>query len=249
MDPQPSAPSDSEPLRGLGRLLDLQALDLAIDRLVARRDELSSEREIRDSRERVADAEARLGEVRLTADEVSRAQSRLESDIDGITRKMEGERRRLFDGTVANAKELQSIEAEVAGLAARKSRVEDQLLELMERREELDTQLAPLQAEAEEARRALATVEEGSARELVEVEDSLRQRAAERDALVPLFDPELLELYEDTRRQKRGVGVAGLVNGVCQGCHQQLSPVYLERLKRTDGIRRCEHCRRILIVA
>jgi predicted nucleic acid-binding Zn-ribbon protein len=62
-----------------------------------------------------------------------------------------------------------------------------------------------------------------------------------------VFDPGLLELYEDLRRQKKGIGAAALVDGVCQGCHQQLSAVDLDRLRRADGIRRCVHCRRILV--
>jgi predicted nucleic acid-binding Zn-ribbon protein len=65
--------------------------------------------------------------------------------------------------------------------------------------------------------------------------------------MLPSFDADLLELYEDLRRQKKGVGAAALVDGVCQGCHQQLSAVELDRLRRADGIRRCEHCRRILV--
>jgi predicted nucleic acid-binding Zn-ribbon protein len=38
-----------------------------------------------------------------------------------------------------------------------------------------------------------------------------------------------------------------LVDGVCQGCHEQLSAMQLDKLKKTDGVRRCEHCRRILV--
>jgi predicted nucleic acid-binding Zn-ribbon protein len=67
--------------------------------------------------------------------------------------------------------------------------------------------------------------------------------------LVPVFDEELLELYEDLRKQKKGVGAAALVDGVCQACHEQLSALELAHLKRTDGIRRCEHCRRIVVFA
>ena len=67
--------------------------------------------------------------------------------------------------------------------------------------------------------------------------------------MVPEFDPELLDLYEELRRSKRGVGVAMLTDAVCQGCHQKLSAMYLDRLKRAEGIRRCEYCRRILVFA
>ena len=86
-----------------------------------------------------------------------------------------------------------------------------------------------------------------SAAELEDIGRSLASRIGERELLVAEFDPELLELYEDLRRQKKGVGAAALVDGVCQGCHQKLSAMELDRLKRTEGVKRCEYCRRILI--
>jgi len=75
----------------------------------------------------------------------------------------------------------------------------------------------------------------------------LRAHVSLRAVDVLAFDRAAQARFEDLRRQKQGVGAAALVAGVCQGCHQQLSPVYLDRLKRDDGIWRCEHCRRILI--
>jgi predicted nucleic acid-binding Zn-ribbon protein len=75
----------------------------------------------------------------------------------------------------------------------------------------------------------------------------MAQRNAERAGLLPSFDEDLLDLYEDLRRQKRGVGAAALVDGVCQGCHQKLSAMELSRLKKVQGVKRCEYCRRILV--
>ena len=60
---------------------------------------------------------------------------------------------------------------------------------------------------------------------------------------------ELLELYDDLRRQKKGIGAAAIVDGVCQACHEKLSAMELDRLKRDDGIKRCEYCRRIVVFA
>ena len=54
--------------------------------------------------------------------------------------------------------------------------------------------------------------------------------------------------YEDLLRQKKGVGAAALIDGVCQGCHQKLSALELSHLKSQD-VKRCEYCRRILIPA
>jgi predicted nucleic acid-binding Zn-ribbon protein len=232
---------------GVEVLLELQEADLTLDRLRARLQALEEEGELRAARERLAAAESRLGELRLALDEVTREQRKLEQDVEFLERKIDAERKRLFDGSVANPKELQSIEAEVESLRARKGRVEDQVLERMERREELEGQLGPAEAEVGEARRRVAELEEASARELGEVERALEERSAERERLAAGIDPGLLELYEDLRRQKKGVGAVALVGGVCQGCHQKLSPMYLERLKRTPGVKRCEYCRRILV--
>jgi predicted nucleic acid-binding Zn-ribbon protein len=227
--------------------LELQELDLSIDRLHARRELLESGEDLRAARDKRNAVERRLGEVKLALDDVSRQQRRLEGDVDSLDQKMKADEKRLYDGTVANPKELQSIRAEIENLRGRKGRMEDQLLELMERREELESSLGPVDAEATEHRDRVAEIEESQASELENIEQALVDRTAEREALLPEFDEELLELYTDLRRQKKGVGAVALVDGVCQGCHQKLSPMYIEGLKKTEGIRRCEYCRRILV--
>jgi uncharacterized protein len=163
--------------------------------------------------------------------------------------KIAAEERRLYDGSVANPKELESIQHEIEALRRRKSIIEDQVLIQMERREEMETRLPGLEAELAEARDRLTEIGGSEAAELESIGRALAERTAERAALLPQIDEELLELYEDLRAQKRGVGAAALEDGVCQGCHQKLSPLELESIKRSEGIRRCAYCRRILVLA
>jgi predicted nucleic acid-binding Zn-ribbon protein len=153
----------------------------------------------------------------------------------------------MYDGSVMNPKELDAIQHEVANLTQRRIRLEDELLEQMERREDLEAKIAQAEGEASEARTRLGEISGDSAHELEDISRGLAQRTGERQQLVPLFDEELLELYDDLRRQKRGVGAAALQDGVCQGCHQKLSAMELERLKRSQDVKRCEYCRRILV--
>jgi predicted nucleic acid-binding Zn-ribbon protein len=235
--------------KGLDRLLELQELDLSIDRLHSRHATLEAGEDLRTARERLGEAEARLGELRLQISEVAVAQRRLENDVDSMSQKLEAERKRLYDGSVANVRELQSIEHEVENIVKRRTRMEDELLERMEQREELDSKLPAVEADVAETRARVAEIEEGSGRELVEIERALEARAREREALLPAFDQELLQLYEDLRPQKKGVAAAALEDGICGGCHQKLSPVYLDRMKRDEGVKRCEYCRRILVPA
>jgi uncharacterized protein len=240
-------PQPSKAIRGLDRLLELQDLESAIDRLSARRDALEAAGELRSAREVARAAEDHVGQLKLQVDQVGTHQRRLESDVDSMTQKMEGERKRLYDGTVANPKELQSIEHEVANLHARIGRIEDEQLELMERREDLERSLVDAETEAAGAAERVAQIERTSAGELLQIERELEERRSARIALVPMFDEDLLDLYEELRRSKKGIGVAALVDSICQGCHEKLSPVYLAGLRRSDPPWRCEYCRRILI--
>jgi predicted nucleic acid-binding Zn-ribbon protein len=235
-------------VRGLDRILRLQELDTSIDRLTARRAELEEGEALRVASKEVQELEDRVGEIRLGLDSQRREQDRLESEVASLEAKIAAEERRLYDGSVANPKELESIRTEVGSLRNRKSRIEDEVLEQMERREEMEGRLPPAESDLTDARRSLATLDSETAEELRETEKKLEELGAEREALVPEFDDELLELYEDLRAQKRGVGAAALENGVCSGCHQKLSPLELERIKRTEGVRRCEYCRRILVL-
>jgi hypothetical protein len=235
-------------VKGLERILQLQETDSSVDRLVVRIEELEAGEKLRVAGGKVEELEDRVGELRLGLDSQRREQERLENEVASLEAKIAGEERRLFDGSVANPKELASIQAEVGSLRNRKGRIEDEVLEQMERREEMDGRLPPLESELARARDDLAALDSEVARDLAEAQKELAELRAAREALVPEFDEELLELYEDLRAQKRGVGAAALEDGVCSGCHQKLSPLELERIKRAEGIRRCEYCRRILVL-
>jgi hypothetical protein len=234
-------------MRGLDRVLELQELDLAIGRLEERREQLEAGEELSAARKDMEEAEARLGELRLASDAVGSESTRLEHEIDSMSAKLAAEEKRMYDGSIVNAKELEALQHEIASLKDRRSRDEDLLLDQMERKEDLDARAAAAEGTVAEARRRLEALGGDSVRELDQIVAELGSGRAAREALVAAFDEELLELYEDLRRQKHGVGAAAIVDGVCQACHEKLSAVELDRLKHTEGVKRCEYCRRIVV--
>lgn len=229
-------------------LLDLQELDTAIDRLVARREALETGDDAAAALAEANEAERMMGELRLRLDELSRDQMRFEHEIDSMSQKAAAEERRLYDGSVANARELDSITHEVDNLKKRRSDLEDELLALMEIREELEAQERAAGERSEALRARVAEVGSVAADELDRLKAEIEERSEARAALAGTVDAEYLELYEDLRPQKKGVAAVALIDGVCQGCHEQLSSVYVDRLKRVEGPKRCEHCRRILVI-
>ena len=228
-------------------LLDIQEIDTAVDRLMARMRALEAGEDVAAALAEANEAERLLGELRLRLDELSRDQMRFEHEIDSISQKAAAEEKRMYDGSVANAKELDSIRHEVDNLKKRRGDREDELLGLMEVREELEARERAAAERSDRLRAQVETVEGTATDELGRLTTELKERSEARAALAATVDPELLELYEDLRPQKKGIAAVALVDGVCQGCHEQLSSVEIDRLKRTKDTKRCEHCRRILV--
>jgi predicted nucleic acid-binding Zn-ribbon protein len=168
--------------------------------------------------------------------------------VDSLRQKAAAEEQRMASGAVANARELEAIGHEVANLRRRVADREDEELAIMERRETLAAAEKDASETATNLREAADRLRAAAGDELTTAEADLAAREAERPAAVATVDPEVLELYEELRPQKKGIGAAALVDGVCQGCHEQLSAVELSRVRSTDAIPRCEHCRRILVL-
>jgi predicted nucleic acid-binding Zn-ribbon protein len=235
-------------MQGMDRLLALQETDTAVDRLRVRRDALASGQTLATARAEADAAEQGLGELRLQLDELARDQRRFEQEIDSLTQKEVAENTRMYDGSIVNTKELEALQHELANLKKRRSDREDELLALMEQREEREALAVEAEVKAGELRSSLEATSDAADDELAGVEADLERRIAERADLATPFDPELLELYEELRGHKKGVGAVALIDGVCQGCHEKLSSMEVDKIKRTEGVRRCPYCRRILIV-
>ena len=118
----------------------------------------------------------------------------------------------------------------------------------MEVREELETQERAAAERSESLRARVEEVGERRRGRAGTAGDRARRNAPRRGPLWRRpWIAAYLELYEELRPQKKGVAAVALIDGVCQGCHEQLSSVYVDRLKRSEGPKRCEHCRRILV--
>jgi len=230
------------------RLLALQEADSAIDRLRHRKEILEAGGELGAARAEADAAERGWGELRLQIDATARDQLRLEHEIDSLTQKTAAEEKRMYDGSIANARELESLQHEIENLRKRRSDREDELLALMEVREDLESKASAAETRTAELRESAETLGGEANRELTEIDRDLAARGAERGGIVSDIDPDVLELYEELRVQKKGVGAAALIDGVCQGCHEKLSAMELDRLKHADGVKRCEYCRRILVL-
>jgi uncharacterized protein len=231
-------------------LLQLQAHDSAIDRLSHRRGSLPEDARLAELAEAVAAVDQLTAERQGTLATVQRDQARLEHEIDMVTTKARSEEARAASGKVTSPKELTAIQEEVAALKRRQSTLEDELLELMEQRETLEAELAELASRREVFTAEQAEVTKARDAALVEIDRELDGERAARDGVLPAVGDALRALYDQIRARQGGVGAAALVGNTCQGCRVSISPVELAAVRKLppEEIKRCENCRRILVV-
>ncbi|HMC41933.1 MAG TPA: hypothetical protein VKI20_02905, partial [Acidimicrobiales bacterium] len=128
-------------------MLAVQEHDLAVDRLLHRRETLPERVELEAIESENATLEIRLTEVGGRRDELERRQTRLEEEVAAVERRIAEVDRRLYSGEVSASRELQAMAAEVDGLKRRRSDLEDQELAVMEEREPVDAEVSELEAQ------------------------------------------------------------------------------------------------------
>lgn len=231
------------------RLLQVQEHDTAADRLRHRRLTLAELGQLRASEDELAGVEAQWSEMGAQAAEAGRSQRKLEAELSLVEAKLAELDAKLYSGSITAARELQAMQAESQALRARRSTLEDNVLESMAAREAVDVEVTALGRRREELdaeglrlRVAVAEAEAGLDRDLAA---ELKARA---DAAVEV-PADLAALYEQLRAHLGGIAAAPLVNGRCGGCHLALPATEVDRLRKlpADTLVRCEQCERILV--
>jgi predicted nucleic acid-binding Zn-ribbon protein len=233
-------------------LLDLQKVDRARDRLHEQREHLPLRAELADVEARMTEVKGAIARVQKEADDLEREEKVVEEEVKAIEDKIASEEDKMYSGKVINPKEVAAIQDEVAMLKRRKSPLEEQGLEELEARDQLLTERTRLQEELADLEREAAEVSRRIADAEGRIDNELRSEDQKRAGLLPAIPSDTLELYEEIRGSKRGVGVGALENGSCTACSEALSAVEVDRIKAKarggEWLFRCEHCRRLLVV-
>jgi hypothetical protein len=169
--------------------------------------------------------------------------------VEQVRARIDRDTQRLDAGQVSSAKELESLQSEVASLRKRQGDLEEVVLELMEKAE-------AIQARRDEAAARAATVAGELSAATGRRDEALRgigEEAAKasdsRAAAAGDIPDDLLALYDKVRTQVGGEAAAILRRGKCEGCHEALSTMELNEVRTApeDEVIRHDECRRILV--
>ena len=231
------------------RLLDLQALDSALDRAAHRRKTLPELEEIESLQGRVGRLADDIVLLETEDSDLGREQAKVDADVEQVRSRMQRDQQRLDSGQVGSPKELENLQSEIESLHRRQGELEDVELEVMEKREVVQGRLDELRREREQATLTLSETEQRRDTTWAEIDAESDKTTTQRKELAATLPTDLVDLYEKVRSSSAGVGAAALHRGRCEGCHLQLNTTDLNRIREADPdeVLRCEECRRILV--
>jgi len=242
------SPLNADPAHQL-RLLDLQALDTKLDQLAHRRKSLPEIAEL----EKLAGEHSRLKDAEVAAStqasDLSQQLRRAEKDVELVRTRKDRDQKRLDAGQVSAARELESLQSEIASLERRQRELEDIELDVMEKLEAAQEEAGRLSSEREDVGRRAHDVQATRNAAWDQIDADAAETSKQRDVLADEIADDLLGLYEKARAAGHGVGAAAIRQRRCEGCRLELDPVTLSTIRKTapEAIVRCEECRRILV--
>ncbi len=231
------------------RLLELADVDAELSRLDHRRRSLPENEEHDRLAERDTQLRDEIAALEAQESDLAREQAKAEADVEQVRARVERDQVRLDNGQVSSARELESLQSEIASLLRRQSDLEEVVLDVMERLDAVQRQRSDRAAERDSLAAQLTDVGARRDAALGDIAEQAGTAADQRAAAARDIPADLIALYDKLRAQHGGVGAAALRRGRCEGCHLTLNTVDLNAIRAAapDEVVRCEECRRILV--
>ncbi|MBP8129781.1 MAG: hypothetical protein KA184_09385 [Candidatus Hydrogenedentes bacterium] len=227
----------------MNTLLDLQALDLDIERLRER------EAEIPKQKSKYEIHRKRLAEELTQSEERCKRLVLEQRENEGEIEQKQAQIKK-YEGQLVIIKkneEYQALLHEIDMLrkqiALREERIIAIMVEQDEARVHLEEDRKRIEAESRAIEQECAKIDQ----ELATVVAERKRREEQRAPMLRDIEPDLLSRYTRIRRSiKTGPAVVPINNEYCSGCHMMVTPQIINELIAGHKIHACSHCGRLL---
>ena len=178
--------------------------------------------------------------------DLQKERRRLEGELMGVESRIQKYQAQLME--VKTNKEYQAMQHEIEGCKAERAALDERILLEMEEQEKrnaaskgLEDRLKGMRGKTEEGKKALAD----RAALLKRDREALD---SDRAALQKEINPVFLDPFLKTARQRRGIGLVGVRDGLCGGCHVRVMPKLIQEVRRSTKLIACDSCKRYMYV-
>jgi predicted nucleic acid-binding Zn-ribbon protein len=226
----------------LHHLIRLQQLDSQFDHARRRIAEIPV---VQDALEaRLAQYTAVVVAVKQRLADSQAARREIEKEVAAIETRLSKYKDQLM--AVKTNKEYQAMQKEIATAEEGVRAQEDHILERMVEGDALASELKHAEAELKRQQADISKERQALGEEAARLEQQASSDAASRDGIAGELSKPALQLFEHVSRQRKGLAVAEVRDGVCTVCHVRLRPQIYNEVRRADALIQCESCLRIL---
>ena len=227
----------------LERLIQLQNLETTIE---------EARRRTAAHPQRVQDADARVSRAKEAVDGAKQRlkesqESRREREKEAATFQTRLSRFKDQLSAVKTNREYQAMQVEIETAQKELGVAEEKVLERMMEADALTAEIKKAEQTLAASRKEVDAEKKALAEELAADEASLKQSTEQRSGIIASMEPQLLALFEQVARARRGVALCSATrDGLCSACHVRLRPQVFQEVRRNDTIIQCASCNRIL---
>ncbi len=235
-----------EQLTSLADLLDLQDIDLKIDKLLDTRNSLPELSEYKAAHAEVQRLTAELATARQLLSDADLNLRKTNGELELTAEKAAAEQNRLYAGGMS-ARDADYLRREVEMLYGKVSKMEDEVIGFIEDQESAEADVERLTLELEGVTTLKDEIGASISDQWRVIDKELAIKEESKKASISLVADYLLEIYDKMRETRQGRVVGRLTDGVCGACHLRLSAAEVSKVSKEDPPR-CIHCRSILVV-
>jgi uncharacterized protein len=178
--------------------------------------------------------------------ETSRALKQTETEVETQRIKIEQTEASLYGGRVQNPKELQDLQKDVVSLKKHLETLEERELEAMVLVETAEQELQAAKSELEQTQTNVKEQNRDLSTENEALEKDLERLKHERNAILSDLEKSAITMYDQIRKQRRGIAVAAISDSACAACGTTLTLSMQQSARSTTQLFTCPTCGRIL---
>jgi uncharacterized protein len=224
-------------------LYRLQQVDSQIDQAQARlqriQQTLENDEALRTANEHVTAAADKHKEA-------ARVLKLSEAEVEKLRSKIEQTEASLYGGKVHNPKELQDLQKDVSSLKRYLETLEERQLEAMIAAETAEQEWQVARTDLERVQSNLKEQHKDLTEESETLRKNLDRLNSERQATVTDIAGQALSVYEQLRKQKRGLAITTIEDNSCEACGTTLTASQQQTARSTSQLFHCPTCGRIL---
>ncbi|MEW6381239.1 MAG: C4-type zinc ribbon domain-containing protein [bacterium] len=226
----------------LGLLIDLQGVDLQIQRLEKREAEIPLQ--INDL-QKENDDQKRIYEAKVqAADGIEKNRRKKERDLESKESVLAKLKDQLL--SVKTNREYQALLHEIENGKQDISHLEEEILQMIEDSESAAQCIREISLEMEKSQKRYIEQRREKEQEMALLQEQKHAFESRKEALRKEISGELLKQYDKVRKSRNGLAVVSVRDGSCQGCFMSLMPQLFQEVKQNVQIYFCPHCHRIL---